>query len=159
MKKTFFILFVAFLYCTNGAAAQNGYSLEFEDVVMLSVDTAVATGSVFLVSQTWNKSFTVPANMVLKINAGHLQGQDKTTQFGIYPWAYSYLDIGGEKICANMTSDPSKDNYSTFSNEYSIWVPSGKTVRLTAVTTAYCGGYAALPLGWVSGVLFRKVPN
>jgi hypothetical protein len=158
MIKTFFIFIFVLSFCIKGLYAQNGYSLEFEDVVLLSVDSSSINSISVPLGICWTKSYTVPANMVLKINAGHIIGKNELQSPTYY--VYAYLEIDGKKLlgCSDALKSSSKDNFSTFSNDYSVWVPSGKVVKLVAVSQANVTGINFV-LGWVSGVLYRKVPN
>ena len=62
------ILIFALMLISLQSFSQNGYTLEFESTILLSLDTLQipANGTVR------TKQFTVPAGMVLKINSGIL---------------------------------------------------------------------------------------
>lgn len=146
---------------SNYLTAQNGYRLEFEDVVTLSVDTV--PNVTIPGNATWTESYTVPANMVLKINSGMLRNSPSGVGIGSL-FQLAYLDIDGNVIgtyLSGYSSTSFADNkfepYLQFSNDNALWVSAGKTIRLTFKN----GGNAALYYanGWVSGVLFRKISN
>jgi len=138
MKKINLLAIIAFsISIFNCQAQTNGYSLEFEDVVTLSVEsnTNVPLGS-------GNKTYTVPANCVLKISSGCVMVSGANY--------FTSVSLGSEII----TACPTKNGAS--SNDWQpIWVSAGTLVSLnyTVTTTNQIG------CGYISGTLFKKVAN
>lgn len=146
--------------------SQNGYRLEFEDVITLSVDSMYIPAS----PSVRIKSFTVPQGTVLKISGGQISSS------GQYPGGTSNHRImsGYIKIDDNFifgADSVTTSGTSTFNGVYwrstyrinperAIWAPSGSTVVL-GVETHLAGpwGSAFLASNWITGVLYRKVPN
>lgn len=135
MKNTLFTLLTIFA-TSSFSIAQNGYSLEFEDVVTLSVESAIA----FPIGATGSKTYTVPANMVLKISTGCLQYTTNSM--------YATLTIGSETITGIQT---------VTSTLWPIWASSGTTVTLAFANIS--GTSKEMICGFITGTLFRKVPN
>lgn len=167
MKQLSILTLIICLY-SHAFAQNNGYSLEFEDVVTLSVDSLS-----FPSPGTITKSFTVPAGTVLKISSGHLsllankayvsstQGRNIVTGF---------LKINGNTIIGADTSMMvynASGSYITsiyrIKPDQPIWAPSNATVTIGVVITddtfLTAITQATLFSNWISGVLFRKVQN
>jgi hypothetical protein len=132
MKNTLYTLLIMF-FVTSISSAQNGYTLEFEDVVTLSVesDTIIPAGTV-------TKTYTVPANCVLKISSGCLF------------WSSSLnanLKVGSEIFSFRQT------------NANNVWQPIWAKAGTTITLTSYLSTATVLHCGFISGTLFRKVAN
>lgn len=157
------ILFLMTLFSKTEIFAQNGYRLEFEDVVTLSVDSINA----FSTPNTRTKSYTVPLGTVLKITSGHLSmgGLSSNTRFTIGYLKISDQTIVGSDSVVSFLATYTPNTYwrTTYkiTPESPIWAPSGAVVILgvqqdnsATNPNATCGCS-----NWISGVLFRKVPN
>lgn len=142
MKKLIFLSLIL-LSSNLLSKAQNGYSLEFEDVMTLSVESVI--GQTYAAGATGSKTYTVPANMVLKITGGCIYNAASGAA------SYSTLSVGSEVISFNRQNAGSL-------TWVPIWASSGTVITLTyknnSTTTAY-----GLECGYITGVLFRKVAN
>ncbi len=165
--KIIIVLFIAII-SFQFAQSQNGYSLEFEDVVTLSVDSLGSPSS----GTTITKSFTVPSGTVLKISSGHISSYNFSPQnSGIYPpfkIVTGYLKINNNTIIGADSSMASTRFFNREANgsifrirpDEPIWAPSNSIVTI-GVLISNADYIGTLPLfsNWISGVIFRKVPN
>lgn len=162
-------LYLIIIACTSKTATAqlNGYSLEFEDVITLSADSdVVITGGQGSVS--WSRSYTIPAGQVLKITGGWLMagGLSLTTHFSYQ----SFISTNNQKfygIPAGPTPDVTVGSPTIYkiTHDSPIWITGGQTVSLTMSVEATAGTITGsmtgtIPKGnWITGVVFKKVPN
>ncbi len=158
------LLIIATLYFPgNCAIAQtNGYTLEFEDVVTLSVDSLLTPP----VGTVITKSYTVPSGMVLKINSGRISRFRQNNITGVLA---GFIKVNDNLIIGADTSMPGllASGTGAYSGsvyhlrpDQPIWAPSNSVVTL-GVSVGAVISLTSYPLfsNWFSGVLFRKVPN
>lgn len=128
--------------CGFVKAQSNGYSLEFEDVIFLSlINQPIPANS------STSVAYSVPSNMVLKITQGAVV--NKTNFQELLKIGNYYLNGYG--------FDEGTDN--TNSTEWPVlWVPSGTTVTLSA-NNLNSSEYTPFKDPFITGVLFRKVAN
>lgn len=163
MKKA--ILLIIFFICIfkSVTAQLNGYSLEFEDVITMSADSDV----VITAPISWSRTFTIPSGQVLKITTGWLfKTLSVSNRTGAYLYS-TFITVNGQKYFAPVVG-PTTDVISgafKIIHDSPIWVSGGKTVGITMLVEASSGTVsgsapAAIPSGsWITGVLFKKVPN
>lgn len=137
MKNLLFTL-VIFLAATSFSNAQNGYSLEFEDVVTLSIES-LPSGT------TGSKTYTVPANTVLKISSGCLT----------YSATYIVTLTVGSEIITNVSTKTQIPTTAPIVAWQPIWAKEGTLVTLTYNAPSGVN----ITCGYISGTLFRKVAN
>jgi hypothetical protein len=143
MKNLLFTL-VMFLAATSFSNAQNGYSLEFEDVVTLSVETTAIPGA-----NTGSKTYTVPANTVLKISSGCISYYNSTN--------FVTLAVGNETI-TNINTDALTSSNNVIWQP--IWAKEGIVITLTySIDSTTLPNVKSVNCGHISGTLFRKVAN
>ncbi len=155
------IIGITLLFCKGKAFSQNGYRLEFEDVITLSVDTlkAPAIG-------IYTKSYTVPTGTVLKINSGRLSLYCEQANAKVYTGFLKInenLIVGADSATTAFTSSSGTGSLHAFilrlTPETPIWAPANSTVVLGVEVVNTKFSTLALHSNWISGVLFRKVPN
>jgi hypothetical protein len=160
MKLMKVILFVLTTFHIQKLFGQNGYSLEFEDVVTLSVDSLI-----YPTNGVYTKSYIVPAGTVLKINSGHLSSAAVGTAT---PKIYTgflkinnNLIIGADTALLNLGTSGYRFLMLRITPEKAIWAPSNATVILGVEINQPLPYSTNGPLfsNWISGVLFRKVSN
>ncbi len=162
MKNAFFFVLVLVCSCKITVAQTNGYTLEFEDVVTLSVDSLIAPAA----GTTIIKSYTVPPGMVLKINSGRISSFRQNNFSGVLIGFIKINDnliIGADTSMAGLLASGTGSAIGSIYRlkpDQPIWAPSNSTVML-GVSVGYVPSIASFPLfsNWFSGVLFRKVPN
>lgn len=140
MKKliTLFVIFNLQFSIFNSTQAQNnGYSLEFEDVVTLSVESSVSVPA-----GSSSKTYTVPANCVLKISSGCVMTSGSNF--------VTYLSVGNEIIKSVATKSGSNS-----SPWQTIWASAGTVITLTYTVT----NTNDVTCGYISGTLYKKVAN
>lgn len=142
MKNTFFTL-LTILTTTYFSFAQNGYTLEFEDVMTLSVETII--GQQISPNAVGSKSYTVPAGMVLKITAGCFSHTGTTNS------VVTNLQIGSEVINYNNASGANLTWQPLWANAGSVLTLSYKNTNTTTGRECTCG--------YITGTLFRKIAN
>ena len=142
MKNTFFTL-LTILTTTYFSFAQNGYTLEFEDVMTLSVETII--GQQISPNDVGSKSYTVPAGMVLKITAGCIYNPGANNNI------VTNLQIGSEIINYNMGSGANMSWQPMWANAGSVLTLSYKNTNTTTGKDCTCG--------YITGTLFRKIAN
>jgi hypothetical protein len=142
MKNTFFTL-LTILTTTSFSFAQNGYTLEFEDVMTLSVETII--GQQISPNAVGSKSYTVPAGMVLKITAGCFSHTGTTNS------VVTNLQIGSEVINYNNASGANLSWQPLWANAGSVLTLSYKNTNTTTGRECICG--------YITGTLFRKIAN
>jgi hypothetical protein len=151
------LIIILLLISSFTGFSQNGYTLEFETTLLLSHDTTATIPT----STTKIKQYTVPAGMVLKINAGVIS--DFNSSVILY---VSELLVGNQVIKApyGFTSTGAQQ-FSTVigggtNGVQPIWANEGTLVQLKWISTSSASGiFTAIRGCWVSGVLFRKIPN
>jgi hypothetical protein len=159
MKK---ILIFTLMLISLRSFSQNGYTLEFESTILLSIDSTLmpANGTIR------TRQFTVPAGMVLKINSGILTNNyvDNNSTYA----QRSTLKVGDavispDQICCE--GENFRNSNTLIINEGGesmspIWANEGTVITLTyermATFTSNILGIAGC---WFGGVLFRKIPN
>lgn len=155
------IVFFCMILLLQKVYSQNGYRLEFEDVITLSVDSVWVP---LTAPTTRVKSYTVPLGTVLKITGGHISMIGGGA--GITRMMTGYLQIDNQQILGADT------NVVTFVSPFKtaiiikpdnpIWVPGGSTVSIVAILHATPTGSGTLTMfcsNWITGVVYRKVPN
>jgi len=164
MKKISILTVIIFLY-NHTFSQTNGYTLEFEDVVTLSVDALTSPSA----GTTITKTYTVPAGMVLKINSGRIsmwKSGNSSTNTNIGAVGYIQVDnnliVGADTsmngLFGTSASGTIAGSIFRIKPDQPIWVPSNSTVTL-GVTVYQTLNLFTLFSNWFSGVLFRKVPN
>ena len=151
------ILFYVFLFISSASFSQNGYTLEFESTILLSLDTI---GNI-PANTTKTKSFTVPAGMVLKINSGIIGSVYVNT--GLYQ--NSWLMVGDLRISTPAKNNEQTGQFNTASLTIGggrdgmgpIWANEGTEVKINALSNS--NGNAFFTTCWIGGVLFRKIAN
>ena len=150
------MVFFSVLFFSNKSFSQaNGYSLEFESTIILTLDTVPMPPN----NTTRTKTFTVPTGMVLKINSGHLLNICVATNPITYQQK-STLTINNKTI-SPMTTTQSGDWFRiNFTTDNAIWANEGETVTLKFENTSYTSSVVnGISYCWIGGVLFRKIPN
>ena len=142
MKNTFFTL-LTILTTTSFSFAQNGYTLEFEEVMNLSVESVI--GQTYAVNATGSKTYTVPAGMVLKITAGCLYNPGGNNA------VLTNLQIGSEVVNRNSAFAASTNWQPLWANAGTVLTLSYKNVHTTTAIDCSCG--------FITGTLFRKIAN
>lgn len=154
MKKLLLLFTLLFVF-SKADCQTNGYSLEFDSTLILSLDTVPIPSA----PAVRTKQFTVPTGMVLKINSGYLRNYycnfpnycQKTT-----------LTIGSSIISpTHLSAAGFQDDYlMSFNTSNAIWVNAGQTVVLKFESnTSIPSSWNAISHCWIGGVLFRKIPN
>lgn len=136
--------------------SQNGYTLEFENTILLSHDTtaSIPAGIVKI------KQYTVPSGMVLKINGGILNDYLSSNSF----LQLSELIIGNQVIKPLFAlSSAGPQNVSIafgggLNGLQPIWANEGTVVQLKYINNTI-NSIPWIRGCWISGILFRKIPN
>jgi hypothetical protein len=160
MKNLFTLLLIVSSF---SGFSQNGYTLEFETTILLSHDTTATIP----INTTRIKQYTVPTGMVLKINSGIITDYvSQTLSAGIF-FQNSELVIGNQVIKAPFALTTSlAQSVSTvigggINGVQPIWANEGTLLQLKYINnaTGTITSISAIKGCWISGVLFRKIPN
>jgi hypothetical protein len=155
MKHLLSLLILLLLLNKNSYSQTNGYSLEFESTILLSLDTVPIPP----INTVRIKQFTVPAGTVLKINSGFLRNICVVTNPITYQQKAT-LSIGNKNISPITSSGAGDWFLISFTTENAIWANAGETVTLKFENTSYSPSTLnSISFCWVGGVLFRKIAN
>lgn len=108
----------------------------------------------------------MPQGTILKINSGHLSSYGAASFANNVKYYTGFLKINNDLIVGADTAYGAEGSTSIkalilrINPENAIWAPSNATVILgVEITSQVNGSPPPLFSNWISGVLFRKVPN